>query len=394
MSTTGRSAPPDAPAADDVARAVREAPFVHVVAAADGDALAAAGLLAQACDEVGVPFQVSVARTESAVVERLDGMNDDTVPVVLGTRLPATEGVSIPSDVTPASVTAFEAADALGGSVDPTLALAGAIASECEPGAGGTEKILEQAQDAELVERRPGVAVPTDDLADGLAHSTLVHAGFSGNPQAAQAELAELALPADLDADAHRAVASMVALTVAGDGDSTSRAAEAVQRALRPYTTPDGPFATLGGYADVLQAVARERPGAGVALALGRSERDGREEALDAWREHATAAHAALPTATTGRYDGVFVARIEEGPVETVARLLGDFRSPEPVVLVVIDGEAGVVGPTEQDVGLALSAAVETVGGEVSTSTRRGYARYDGGESDETEFITAFREAL
>ncbi|WP_204282247.1 hypothetical protein, partial [Serratia marcescens] len=45
-----------------------------------------------------------------------------------------------------------------------------------------------------------GVGVPTADLAAGLAHSTLVHASFSGDEQAAGAFLAELGLPPEPDA--------------------------------------------------------------------------------------------------------------------------------------------------------------------------------------------------
>ena len=395
MSTTGRTAP-DGPTASDVAAALRDAPFVHVVAAANGDALAGAGLLARACEASGIPFQVSIVRTDEGVAERLTGRDDATVPIVVGTEAPGTveADVCLGSAAAPASVAAYEVAEALGATVDPTLALVGAIAAECEPGAYGTDRILERATEDELLERRPGVVIPTEDLADGLAHSTLYHARFSGNVGAAQAELAELELPAELDADAHRRVASMVALEATGGEDVTPRAAEAIQRALHPYATPDGTFATLGGYADVLEAVARERPGAGVALALGHGNRD---EALDSWREHAEAAHAALRTATTGRYDGTFVARIDEGPVETVARLLAEFRSPEPIALVVHEDEAAAVATDESDgadvgdVAAAMRAAVETVGGDAGGSRRTGYARYDG---EETAFIEAFREAL
>lgn len=388
MSTTGRTAP-DGPAASDVAATLRDAPFVHVVAAGDGDALAAAGLLARACEAATVPFQVSVARTDAAVAARLDDRDDATVPVVVGAEPTTTEAIAcLPRTGTPASVAAYEVAEAMDAPPAPTLALAGAIAGEHEPGADGTDRILERASEAGHIERRPGVAVPTDDLADGLAHSTLIHARFSGDVEAAQADLAELGLPADLDADAHRTVASMVALETTGEADATPRAAEAVQRALHPYATPEGPFATLGGYADVLDAVARERPGAGVALALGRGSR---EEALDAWREHAGAAHPALRTATTGRYDGSFVARIDDGPVETVARLLADFRSPEPAALVVSNDEAGAATTDGSDVSEALRAAVEAVSGEAGGTPRAGYARYDG---EATEFINAVREAL
>jgi len=56
----------------------------------------------------------------------------------------------------------------------------------------------------------------------------------------------------------------------------------------------------------------------------GNGARDGhdvREAALDAWREHGRRAHAALADASTGRYDGLFVVGIDDGPVEAVAQM-------------------------------------------------------------------------
>jgi hypothetical protein len=227
--------------------------------------------------------------------------------------------------------------------------------------------------------------VPTTDRVDGLAHSTLVTGPFSGTVESAGALLA------DVDGDptdekTRREVASLVAVTVAGDPEGTDRGAEAVERVLRPYV--GGPFETIGGYADVLDAVARERPGLAVALAVGGTDR---EMALQTWRDHGRQAHTALQDAKTGRYDGLFVVRCDgPAPVGTVARLVRDFRSPEPVVLVVGDGEATAVGPAEKAVGETTRTTALAVDGEGGGTPTRGRARFD---AEDTEFVLAFREA-
>ncbi len=406
MSTSGRTAVEDALSASDIAATLRDADFVRFVAYADGDALAASGLLARACAAAGIPFQVSAT---SFPAHRADA-GDDELVVTVG----APGGnVTLPAHTGPASVVAFDAATELGGSSDPVLALAGAVVAGVSPGAGDTARLLEAAD--ERLTRRPGVSTPTEDIADGLAHSTLLHAGFSGDAGAAQAELAELDLPVELDDDAHRRIASLTALSVAGPESATPRAGEMVEQVLRPYALgEDEPFATLGGYADVLDAVAHEQPGTGIALALGH---DARAPALDAWRTHAKAAHAVLRNATTGRYDGLFVARTDDAPVATAARLLGDFRSPEPIALVVTDDEAAAVAiddrdyehsesgldsnsdsdsdssskPELTDIGNAMQTAGSRLGGDGTGNRRRGYARFD---ADAKEFLSTFREAV
>jgi len=209
MSTTGRDQS-SAPAASDVADALREAGFVRLVARADGDSLAATGVLARALDARGTPFQATVVRPFSDATRATDA--DLTVAVG---HADATADVSV-AGPNPSSVTAFEAAGELGDAPDPTLALAGTIAAGELSGT-----VAEAAEDAGI-ERRLGVAVPVPDLADGLAHSTLVHAPFSGDADAAADAFAELDLPADgevpeaLDEDDHRRVASLVALAVTG----------------------------------------------------------------------------------------------------------------------------------------------------------------------------------
>jgi len=338
------------PAPDALADVLADAPFARLVATDDGDALAAAGLLARALRAVGTPFQVRVS-TDPVPGDAADGVSV-TVGAARGPH-------AIPGAGRPASADAFAVSRALGVEPDPVVALAGVVAAGSVPGTDGSGDALDAAEASDRVRRRPGVAIPTADLADGLAASTLVRTPYSGDPETARAALAELGLPADLDDDAHRRLASLVAVDVADADGASARAASAVERALRPYAT-DGPFETVGGYADVLDALAREAPGTGVALALDPEPSDDlRTAALDAWRSHGLAAHRALDAAATGRYDGCLVVRVDlaggnrpdgdgtgdaargaAAVLQTVARLVRDFRSPEPVA-VAVDESAG-----------------------------------------------------
>jgi hypothetical protein len=296
------------------------------------------------------------------------------------------------ADPARAPAVAFEVARALETTADPRLALAGVAAAEADPAASTLA-------DAAGLERSPGVGLPGADLADGLGHTTLLHAPFTAGADAAGATLAELDLPADLDDEARRRLASFVAVETATAPGATPRAAEAVERALNPLRLgDDAPFATVEGYADVLAAVAREAPGAGVALALGH---DARTPAVDAWRTHAGRAHAALREAETGRYDGVVVVRAPlpadpdeadraPGRLRTVARLARDFRAPEPTALVVSDGvAAAATAAADVDAAAALAAATET--DDVDGTAREADARF---AADAGTFETAAREAL
>ncbi|SFB92082.1 hypothetical protein SAMN05444422_10341 [Halobiforma haloterrestris] len=413
MATEGRST--DATNAEP---GLESAAFVRLVTRADGDALAASGIVARALADRGTPFQVTVGRTVSERTKRArrtdarDAVDDsDDLTLVVG---------AVDGDVTrldesdrPATLAAVDRVRELGATPDPVLALAGLVAAGVEPGAGESEWVLEAARKRDLVDRRPGVAVPTADPADGIAHSTRLRGPWSGDPDAVRGALADagVAVEADgtgtdpaLEAADHRRIASVVALDAVGDEGATETAADAVRRGLKPYATPgDAPFATVGGYADVLEATARSDPGTGVALALGH---DAREPALSAWREYGRRAHEALEGASTGRYDGLFVVGIGQGdgPVEAVARLAADYRSPEPTVFAIAEsdgsGEAALVTRGDGPLGstlerLARELRAESAGEdavEYDVGTRRGYLRYDG--LGESTVIAAAREVL
>ena len=350
---------------DSVAAALSSASFVRLVASADGDGLAAAGLLARALRRADVPFQVRVDAGDATAPA-----GDDGLLVCVGSAS-ANADVIVAPDAEPAGLRAYRIAveisrDTGPAAPDPTLALAGIVADGANP-ASVAGDLIETAEAAGAIARRPGVAIPVADVVDGLTHSTLLHAPFSGDRDAAATAMSSLSLPdgatdADTDAEPRRSVASCVALAVAGDDDATPRAADAVERALRPYATPEAPFATLGGFADVLTATAREQPGTGIALALGHG---GPDAALSAWRTHGRAVHAGLDSASTTRHDGVLVARIGDGTagapgrLATIARLTRDFRSPEPLVAAVGDGVAAIAARESGAADAAATLAAE-----------------------------------
>lgn len=404
---------------DALADALATAPFVRVLAGRDGDSLAAAGLLARACRARDVPFQVRALDPLDSTLG--PAVTEDAVTVAVGLAAGGDDGDAetavdagtvdadtVDADAVdavladrPASPVAYETARTLGTDPDPLLALAGTVAAGERPRAAGGA--LQAAEATETVRRRPGVAVPTTDLADGLAHTTLLHGPASGDEARARETLDELELPEELDDDDHRRVASVVAIDVATADGATPRAARAVERALRPYATPGGPFETVGGHADVLDAVARAAPGVAVPLALGADVRD---RALEAWRAHADAAHRLLREAEVARHGGLSVARVGGGAgaagdddvapavLPTVARLFRDFRAPEDVAAVVADGAAAVASVEDAGLGGALADAARSVDGAGRGTARAGIARFDEGASHADQFTDALREAL
>jgi hypothetical protein len=406
-----------------------DAEFVSLFYRPDGDALAATGILAGALAAIDTPFQATVSRpgsdretaTDADLVVRIgladpaDG-TDDTAAAPEGSD---GEILALPGEPPPASLAAVDVVRELDYDPDPVLALAGSVAAAVrdarDPWAGpfaeANEALLERGRERDRVgDRRPGVAVPTAEVTDGLAHSTLVHAPFSGDLERTRERCGPL-----VDGGDSTEIASLLALATVGAERTPPRGAIAIERALRPIALQDStPVVTLEGYADVLSCVAAERPGVGLALLLGY---DVREAALAAWRTHAQRAHAALQAATIARYDGLSVARLgaiagaegtngggekdggeETGdgdgrtaPVTTVARLLRDYRSPEPIALVVGDGLGALSATEDRTLGSVLAEATRDLDGMGGGTERAGAAPFD---ADPEAFITAVREAL
>lgn len=358
MSTTGR--PVDGvDGAERAAARIREAGFVRVVSHADGASLAAAGVLARALDDV--PFQVSVASTDVAAASTFANTADDTVRVSFGfdaDALAVRDAAATP-DVAARTATddggcvrlAASIARELGTAPDAPLVLAGLRA-------GG---VVPTADDAEY-ERRPGVGIPTADLGDGLAHSTLLHGDFSGDVNRAGATLAALDLPADLDSTAHRRFASHVAIE-ATSGPNPERTTDALHRVLHPHVHADCAYATIEGFGDVLDTLARTAPGLGVAAAIGGIDR---AVALDEWRDASAAVHTAVARATAhvptergaAAQAGVHVATVSVDGTDpvAVARILRDFVTDAPAVLVTGD-DGAALATTEADAHETLASA-------------------------------------
>lgn len=377
MSATGRSEE-TAPAASDIAARLRDAGLVRLVGGATGDAVAAVGLFTLALEANDVAHQSSVV----AVPRPASRATDADLTVALG-RPAADAEVVLGADGTPASATALAVASELG-AVDYELGLAGIAAAGDHP----SSDVLGAASD-HGIDHEPGIATPTPALADGLAHSGLVHTSFSGDRDAAS-RLVE-ASSADEDADGHRRLASVVAVTVCEDDTTVPAAADAVEGFLRPLVAPGGRFETVEGYGDVLDATARASPELGVPLALGAVETT---TALETWRTHTQQAHEAVRSASTGRYDGLFVVQCSgDAPLGTVARLVADYRSPEPLVLALDDTAAVARTATERTpddhVGDRVGRAASRVGGAGGGSRTRGRAEFDG---EPTEFVAVFRE--
>lgn len=374
MSTTGR---PAVSTGGELATQLSNAEFVRFVAGATGESIAATGLLANALDGVGVPYQLSV----TPLTEPTESATETDLTVAIG-RPGTTADLTIDLDSDISGI-AHDAATELG-TENLVLALAGSIAADGHPGNELASRAAERG-----IERRPGLGVPTADAADGLAHSTLVHTHVSGDVEAAESMISSLD-PDETASDGRREVASRVALAVAGDDDGTERGATQIEGLLRPLA--GGPFETIAGYADVLDVLAREEPGLAVALILDSAAPD---EALDAWRSHATTAHEAVRNGRTTRHDGLLVVRVDEGvPVDTVARLIADFRSPEPLVLVVGDDGAVAarsVGEEPPAVGALFEQALAEFDGTGGGTPTWGRATVD---VDPAEFIAAFKEAV
>jgi hypothetical protein len=370
MSTTGRDHTP-ATAPSDIADALDSAAFVRLVSDATGEAIAATGVVARALDASDTPFQASVSRPFGVP----DRTTEADVTIAFGH---SHAGAECAVSTTPAA-TAFDITRELDTAGDPILALAGTIA-----GQGLDERVLSVAE-RHGIERRPGIALPIADTVAGLSHSTLLSGPFSGTEEQVEAMLSQLDLSDGeaLTDDDRRRLASLVSLAVTDEAPPS--ATDALGRGLHPYV--GGPFETVGGYADVLTAVARADPGTGIVLAMGHDHV--KETALSTWREHTMRVHDAIHEATTGRYDGLYVARGEDMPVRSVSRLVAEFHAPEPVTLAVTDGRAAAYATDGRDVAAVLSAAAEAVGGDSVGNGDRARATFD---VTTAEFIEAVRE--
>ncbi len=380
MATAGR-ATGATPAPTEAATAFREAPFVRILTRRDGDAIAAAGVLARMLTATETPFQVAPTASRAQRARRVGEGDPEALTVAIGPVDRADVTIAGPT----ATHTAVEVVRAAGGDPPPALALAGLTAAGDDP-----DEPLREAAEAAGLARRPGVGLPVSDPTTGLAFTLWLHTEFSGDPEAVASHLERVAAtgdPTDLDADAHRRLASLVAV-LGTDTPTPRRAAETIDTLLNPAVIP-GSIPTVAGYAEVLDAVAREHPGTAVALALGA---EAVESAQNSWQQHAAAVHAAIDDGTTERYGGLYAAFVADHRVLTAARVLHRSGSPEPVTLVVGEDRAAVVGDPAADLRAVTSALAETVSGTSDGTQRYGVIDHDGSTEDRTLVATAREE--
>ncbi|MDZ7729997.1 MAG: hypothetical protein U5K37_01795 [Natrialbaceae archaeon] len=164
-------------------------------------------------------------------------------------------------------------------------------------------------------------------------------------------------------------------------------AATAIRNCLHPYAIQEGPFATVGGYAEVLEALGQVDPGAGLALAL---EETSSEAALETWRSVGQAVHESIDTGELQIRDGLAVLETAAEPQRLIADLLLAYRSPEPTVLVVGDDEAAISSHAACHDALAAIAASEDAYDTVADGTA-GTATVDAGTDDLVETLEEVR---
>lgn len=343
MATTDRPTAENSP--ERLAGRLQDAEFLALIARADGPGAAAAGLLAGATE---TPFQVSVVETVGAARERAGSVDETSTVVSIGHPLEKVDHAVTGDSVAKA---AYDTVMELGAEADPGVALAGAVAG------GGHAADIPSAQ-SELQERghrrQPGVATPGVEIEEALAFSTLYHGPASGRPDEASALLDDVGDDSD-----GRAIASAVALSVAGDDDRPESIRQTVECFLHPLETT-AEWGSVEALADLLEATARMEPGLAVMLALGEADL---ATVRAVWRAHGEAVHAAVRDASLARYDGV-VEATTTAPPASVARLLRDCRSPEPAAIVSGDAELALA-TADTDATSILTAEIddEQVGG-------------------------------
>lgn len=371
MATTEPAPDTHPPSVEDVAATIRDQLLVQIGVRADAASLAASGILAHACRGAGTAFHVSTVRTVAECEEWRETTDPEAGLLTLGIDENGSQDESL---VRVAAATAHR----LEVPVPAGLVVAGGLADGYHP-----SELDAPGVELDGIHQRLGLGIPIDDPVAGLAYSTLIHGPFSGSPEAV-GDLLPDDDGADRLGDDEKGVASVVALESLGVDAASTRAAHGLEAVLNPHVGA-GPFVTVEGYADVLGVLATSQPGLGVGLALGA---DIHEAAVGAWQDTAKLAHQGVREADTARYDGVMVAQTS-GPVELVARLMRDYRSPEPVVLALNDGIAGIAA-AERAAGPLVEAVIEAGIGSGLARDDTGFVRFDDQQTDVV--INAVRE--
>lgn len=293
----------------DPASRIHAAEFVTVSTSPTADAIAATAALVEALEAAALPFHVRVGEAPAIAFV------DDVATVAVGGGTDADETVALPAPATPA---AAELALTLDAEPDPALAAAGRHAWDPDADSDDAPDIP--------IERTAGLGLAVSDVADGLPHSTRLRGPWSGAN-------ADDGLPTGEHTDGD--LASLAAIEALDASAVPERAARAIEAVLAPRQLPDGPVATVPGFADVLEVLAAVDPGA--ALAFACADDPASEDVLDAWRSGAMAVHDRL-AAGPDEDDGDVAVYLAAGPAPHVlARLARAFEVTAPHVIAVTD---------------------------------------------------------
>lgn len=317
---------------DEEASRLATASFVQLRASPSVDGLIAAGLLRDVLETRRIPykFAVSMAPAESS---------GDALTVWTGTQSIPRDGIHLEAGA--ATEKAAELMASLGRDPEPERVAIGTVFTETSPHGFG--------------DPQPGLGLPVEDPRDGLAHSTLVHASYSGDVETVDAVLENANNLED------REIASLVALTSLEDPGLPPMAGEAIQRLLGPTAIEWGPYPTVEGTADVLDVLAETDPGVALALACGQAS--GSVSVLEQWRSTARDIHESLRNLTLEGPEGLAVLEVDHAAVAVTARLLRAFHDVPRTVVVYTDDRVAAASRTMDDRALAdaLLEGAETV---------------------------------
>lgn len=316
MATTDRPDGPDTP--DACAQQLASDEFVSFRVAPSMPSIVATTILTTGLDGRGIPYQVRMTPT----------LDSKDVTVAVGTSESPRTGIHLPASSVRSD--AIHIAHALGDEPNTERERLGAVFSQRDPSEGAA------------------LGIPVVDVADGIAHSTLIHGRFSGDIDTAAAFLD------GIDIDEPTSVASAVTLEVAKRGHP--RSTQAIERFLGFGPRSDGPFASVAGEADVLDVLAEVDPGLALALASGG---DRATKALETWRETATVLHEACRDVNETGNDTIVARDIECRAPGVLSRMLADFRTTAETVLIQGPDHAGITTDAIEPVRGALEPVVE-----------------------------------
>lgn len=350
---------------DAAVTALRGAPLVRILTKQFADSIAAAGVLTQGLAEQQIPFQVSPTTSQDDRAMRASAGDPDAVTVSIGS-LTDPDLADIVLDHAPVEM-AVSIVKRLGADPEPHLPLAGIIARGENP--EKLPELLSSTRDPEQ-SRSSRFGIPVDDLVDGLAHSLLIHAPFSGDRSQVADMLDRVGVDIDqIDSDETlRQIASAVAIN-ATDGPNPKRAADYVESFLYPHVTSHQ-FRTLEGFADILMSTTQSHPGTAVALAIGGNVQSA---ALETWRQHALTVHRQLNDIELKRYNGVVSFSGEWTWIRTAARVVQRTMSPEPVTIARSDEGVAVAAEDEDRLTAAIEGITEQTGGEFDRTVTRAH---------------------